>query len=86
MHFVTLHGGFAIIGLVCAPIFPARPFEHRRTTLQVDKQLPGLLSERNETLESGVLLGCSEVLIYSVNSFLKVGVGRNRPNEALAGC
>jgi len=37
-----------------------------------------------ETFESAVLLGGSEVLTYSVNSLLKVGVGRKRPNEALA--
>ncbi len=44
----------------------------------------GLLSERNESFESGVLLGCSEVLTYSANSLLKIGVGRKRPSEALA--
>jgi undecaprenyl-diphosphatase len=44
----------------------------------------GLLSERDEIFESGVLLGCSEVLEYSVTSLLKTGVGRRRPYEALA--
>jgi undecaprenyl-diphosphatase len=44
----------------------------------------GLLSEHNETFESGILLGCSEVLEYSVTSLLKAGVGRRRPYEALA--
>ena len=46
--------------------------------------LYGLLSDRNEAFESGILLGSSEVLAYSVNSLLKVGAGRKRPNEALA--
>jgi undecaprenyl-diphosphatase len=44
----------------------------------------GLLSDRDETFESGVLLGCTEVLEYSVSSLLKVGVRRGRPYKALA--
>lgn len=44
----------------------------------------GLLSEHDEPFESGVLLGCSEVLEYSVISLLKVGAGRVRPYDALA--
>ena len=44
----------------------------------------GLLSEDNATFESGVLLGCSEVLEYSVNSLLKAAIDRERPYAALA--
>jgi undecaprenyl-diphosphatase len=44
----------------------------------------GLLTERNETFESGVLLGCSEVLAYSVNTLLKEGIDRERPYAVLS--
>lgn len=44
----------------------------------------GLLSERNDMFESGVLLGCSELLTYSATSLLKAGIGRERPYAVLS--
>lgn len=44
----------------------------------------GLLSDNNEMFESGILLGSSEVLSYSIRYIFKVGLKRERPYEALA--
>ncbi|MGA9408746.1 MAG: phosphatase PAP2 family protein [Bacteroidota bacterium] len=43
----------------------------------------GLAADQNEKFESGVLLGTSEVLAYSIGYVLKEVVRRERPYEAL---
>jgi membrane-associated phospholipid phosphatase len=43
----------------------------------------GLAANRNEEFESGVLLGTSELLAYSIGYVLKEGVRRDRPYETL---
>lgn len=44
----------------------------------------GLVADRNEQFESGVLLGASDVLSYSICLALKAGVKRERPDIALS--
>ncbi|MGA7160703.1 MAG: phosphatase PAP2 family protein [Bacteroidota bacterium] len=43
----------------------------------------GMIADQNEKFESGVLLGTSEILAYSIGYILKEGVRRERPYEAL---
>ncbi len=43
----------------------------------------GLAADQNEKFDSGVLLGTSEILAYSIGYVLKEGVRRERPYEAL---
>ena len=43
----------------------------------------GLAADQNEKFESGVLLGSSEILAYSIGYVLKESVRRERPYEAL---
>ena len=43
----------------------------------------GLAANQNEEFESGVLLGSSEILAYSIGYILKEGVRRDRPYETL---
>jgi len=43
----------------------------------------GLAADQNEKFESGVLLGTSEILAYSIGYVLKEGIRRERPYEAL---
>jgi membrane-associated phospholipid phosphatase len=43
----------------------------------------GLAADQNESLESGVLLGSSEILAYSIGYVLKESVRRERPYETL---
>lgn len=44
----------------------------------------GLAANQNEEFDSGVLLGTSEILAYSIGYALKEGVRRERPYETLA--